>query len=287
MVGLIGALELSPNKTTRAAWPVETGTVGQIARDFSFAERPGDAGDTRHDDHRAAARHQPRTRSTSSSPAPRDRSIRPMPRSSGAAISDGRPVRDRGRRGWRARQGRLQGRDEGALRATRPLSKASRPSARRLPRRRADALDARLADAVPDPRRQAPRAPPSPMSTATGSTISASATPARCSAIRRRPSRAPSAAQARRGLTYMLPSEDAAVVGQLLERATSACRSGRSRRRRPTPTASRCALPAPSPAATKILVFNGCYHGAVDETFVRLDDGSRSTGRGWPASSAT
>ena len=23
----------------------------------------------------------------------------------------------------------------------------------------------------------------------------------------------------------------------------------------------------------KILVFNGCYHGAVDETFVRLDDG--------------
>ena len=37
MVGLIGALELTPNKKTRAAWPVETGTVGMIARDYSFA----------------------------------------------------------------------------------------------------------------------------------------------------------------------------------------------------------------------------------------------------------
>jgi putrescine aminotransferase len=36
MVGLIGALELTPNKKTRASWPVETGTVGLIARDFSF-----------------------------------------------------------------------------------------------------------------------------------------------------------------------------------------------------------------------------------------------------------
>ena len=37
MVGLIGALELTPNKAARASWPVETGTVGMIARDFSFA----------------------------------------------------------------------------------------------------------------------------------------------------------------------------------------------------------------------------------------------------------
>ena len=36
MVGLIGALELTPNKATRASWPVETGTVGMITRDFSF-----------------------------------------------------------------------------------------------------------------------------------------------------------------------------------------------------------------------------------------------------------
>jgi hypothetical protein len=37
MVGLIGGLELTPNKKARAAWPAEIGTVGQIARDFSFA----------------------------------------------------------------------------------------------------------------------------------------------------------------------------------------------------------------------------------------------------------
>ena len=36
MVGLIGALELTPKKRTRASWPVETGTVGLITRDFSF-----------------------------------------------------------------------------------------------------------------------------------------------------------------------------------------------------------------------------------------------------------
>jgi putrescine---pyruvate transaminase len=36
MIGLIGALELTPNKATKASWPVETGTVGTLARDFSF-----------------------------------------------------------------------------------------------------------------------------------------------------------------------------------------------------------------------------------------------------------
>ena len=37
----------------------------------------------------------------------------------------------------------------------------------------------------------------------------------------------------------------------------------------------------------KILVFNGCYHGAVDETFVRLEDGKAgATVRAWPGSSA-
>ncbi|MDQ0467735.1 aspartate aminotransferase family protein [Labrys wisconsinensis] len=36
MVGLVGALELTPNKATRAAWPAEIGTVGTITRDISF-----------------------------------------------------------------------------------------------------------------------------------------------------------------------------------------------------------------------------------------------------------
>ena len=79
--------------------------------------------------------------------------------------------------------------------------------------------------------------------------------------------------QAGRGLTYMLPSRRCAGHRPAAAGDVSACRSGRSRRRPPTPTASRCASPAPSPAARKILVFNGCYHGSVDETMVRLIDG--------------
>ncbi|OYZ92568.1 MAG: aspartate aminotransferase family protein [Rhizobiales bacterium 17-65-6] len=38
MVGLIGALELTPDKASRAKFAGEQGTVGLIARDFSFAE---------------------------------------------------------------------------------------------------------------------------------------------------------------------------------------------------------------------------------------------------------
>lgn len=80
------------------------------------------------------------------------------------------------------------------------------------------------------------------------------------------------AEQGGHGLTYMLPTEDAPVVGRLL--------------------AERFGLPFWQVAATatdanrfalrwaraitgrpRILVFNGCYHGTVDETFVRLRDG--------------
>ena len=78
--------------------------------------------------------------------------------------------------------------------------------------------------------------------------------------------------QAGRGLTYMLPDEDAVIVGRLLSErfglpfwqvATTAT------------DANRFALRV-ARAATgrdKILVFNGCYHGTVDETFVRVIDG--------------
>ncbi len=78
-----------------------------------------------------------------------------------------------------------------------------------------------------------------------------------------------------KGLTTMLPSPDAAVVGELLS--------------------ERFGLPAWQVTATasdanravirwcrgltgrdKILVFNGCYHGAVDDVFVRLDDAGRA-----------
>ena len=78
--------------------------------------------------------------------------------------------------------------------------------------------------------------------------------------------------QARRGLTFMLPTEDAVFVGEELARrfglpfwqmaltATDAnrfaIRLARHVTRRP-----------------RVLVFNGCYHGTVDETFATLKDG--------------
>jgi glutamate-1-semialdehyde 2,1-aminomutase len=78
--------------------------------------------------------------------------------------------------------------------------------------------------------------------------------------------------QAGKGLTYMLPTEDAVEVGRLLtERfdlphwqvATTATDANRFALR-----VARAVTGRP-----KILVFNGCYHGTVDETFVRLVGG--------------
>jgi glutamate-1-semialdehyde 2,1-aminomutase len=78
--------------------------------------------------------------------------------------------------------------------------------------------------------------------------------------------------QAKRGLTYMLPSEDALELGSLLtdmfglpfwQIATTASDANRFALRVARAVTGR----------EKILVFNGCYHGAVDETMVRLKDG--------------
>ena len=80
------------------------------------------------------------------------------------------------------------------------------------------------------------------------------------------------ARQAKRGLTYMLPTEDALEAGRLLtERfgdfrwqiATTATDANRFALR-----VARAVTGRP-----KVLVFNGCYHGTVDETFVTLKDG--------------
>ena len=80
------------------------------------------------------------------------------------------------------------------------------------------------------------------------------------------------ARQSGRGLTSMLPAGDTIAVGRLLvERfglphwqvATTATDANRFALR-----VARAVTGRP-----KILVFNGCYHGAVDETFVRLVDG--------------
>jgi glutamate-1-semialdehyde 2,1-aminomutase len=80
-------------------------------------------------------------------------------------------------------------------------------------------------------------------------------------------------AQAGRGLTYMLPTDDALAVGALLrdrfglphwQVATTATDANRFALRVARAVTGRA----------KILVFNGCYHGTVDETFVRLIDGA-------------
>ncbi|MCX7303100.1 MAG: aspartate aminotransferase family protein [Hyphomicrobiales bacterium] len=78
--------------------------------------------------------------------------------------------------------------------------------------------------------------------------------------------------QAGRGLTYMLPDEDALVLGRLLSKrfglpewqiATTATDANRFALRMARAVTNR----------PKILVFNGCYHGSVDETMVRLING--------------
>jgi glutamate-1-semialdehyde 2,1-aminomutase len=78
--------------------------------------------------------------------------------------------------------------------------------------------------------------------------------------------------QAGRGLTYMLPSQDALAIGPLLQQrfglpywqiATTATDANRFALR----------VARAVTAREKILVFNGCYHGSVDETMVRLVDG--------------
>jgi len=80
------------------------------------------------------------------------------------------------------------------------------------------------------------------------------------------------ARQASRGLTYMLPTEDAVVVAdELAERfklpfwqvTSSASEANRAVIRWCRGITGR----------DKVLVFNGCYHGAVDDVFVDLRDG--------------
>lgn len=78
--------------------------------------------------------------------------------------------------------------------------------------------------------------------------------------------------QAKRGLTTMLPAEDAVVVGELLSK-----RFGMSHWQvTATATdANRCVLrwARAITGRPKILVYNGCYHGAVDDTYVALSNG--------------
>jgi glutamate-1-semialdehyde 2,1-aminomutase len=87
------------------------------------------------------------------------------------------------------------------------------------------------------------------------------------------------ARQAAKGLTAMLPSENAVIVAELLtqrfglplwQMALSATDANRFVLR----------LAREITGRPKILVFNGCYHGTVDETIVSLENGKPRSRRG-------
>ena len=78
--------------------------------------------------------------------------------------------------------------------------------------------------------------------------------------------------QARRGLTYMLPSDDSAAVGALLAEVFG---NFRFQIAATATDANRYVLKV-ARAVTgrpKVLVFDGCYHGTLDETMVALEGG--------------
>ena len=84
--------------------------------------------------------------------------------------------------------------------------------------------------------------------------------------------------QAQRGLTFMLPTKDAFKAGKLLTKrfgdfrwqiATTATDANRFALRVARAVTGRA----------KVLVFNGCYHGTVDDTFVTLDAAGRTINR--------
>lgn len=79
-------------------------------------------------------------------------------------------------------------------------------------------------------------------------------------------------AQARRGLTYMLPTEAALEAGRLL---TDRFGPFRWQIATTATDANRFALRVARAITGKprVLVFNGCYHGTVDDTFVSLENG--------------
>ena len=85
--------------------------------------------------------------------------------------------------------------------------------------------------------------------------------------------------QIRRGITLMLPSEDSVLVGEELQQrfglpcwqfALTATDANRFSIRLARQITQR----------PKILVFNWCYHGTVDETFITLKDGMAQARRG-------
>jgi hypothetical protein len=143
-----------------------------------------------------------------------------------------------------------------------------------LLRWRADALDARLAAAI---RACDCRCTGATLTDLDGIELRTSvlATPDRCSGTR--PPGGAGAAVAGRPRLVLYVAQRMRMRSAGCCVSASRCRTGRSQRRPPTPIASRCALREAVTHRPRILIMNGCYHGAVDETYVSLQ--GRSCGQ--------
>ena len=89
--------------------------------------------------------------------------------------------------------------------------------------------------------------------------------------------------QAARGLTYMLPSEAAQRAGALMSETFGPFRWQVTLS---ATDANRNALRV-ARAVTgrrKVLVFNGCYHGTLEDTMVELRDGQTASSTIWTRS---
>ena len=82
-------------------------------------------------------------------------------------------------------------------------------------------------------------------------------------------------ARLERGVQTMLPTEDAIWVGEELTRRFGLARLAVHDSRRPTRTGSCLRFAREVTGRPKVLVFEYCYHGTVDESFAMLD-GDRS-----------
>ena len=77
-------------------------------------------------------------------------------------------------------------------------------------------------------------------------------------------------AQLPRGLTTMLPTEDAVLVGEEMATPVRAALLAVHADRHRCQPLRHPAGPAHHAAGQRILVFDWCYHGTVDETFITL-----------------
>jgi hypothetical protein len=146
-------------------------------------------------------------------------------------------------------------------------------SGKRLARRGADALDARLGDTVSDLCAIGEAGDADPMSTATHMMISALVIRRRCSDMRGRNSAAAIAEASQRSVGFMLPTPLANDVGDLLRERFQMAQWQVDDHSFSDANRAVIRWARAITKRDKILIFDGCYHGMVDDCFVALKDG--------------